>query len=610
MTLADTGALKPYEYPLRDYQQECVDIIDSRPEGRYLVQMATGCGKTVTFSRIDRSAGKVLIISHRDELVRQPVKYYPPGTVSIDKASEHADHGAEVISASIQTLGARLENEYEPGEFDTVITDECHHALAPSYRRVIDYLQPRRHIGFTATPQRGDDRGLDAVFDEIVFKYDIRKAIKNGYLCDLDCRIVSAGWNVSGVKTARGDFALGELDHVVNNALSNAQVAEAYKDYRKGPTLLFATSVAHADALSELIPRSAVVSGKTPADERTAIIERFRNGEVECLINVQVFTEGTDMPWVKTVLLARPTQSSTLYAQMVGRGLRLDGDKDRCTLIDCVGIAEERKLCTPATLVGLNKDDFPEPGLENGSLIEMESRVEIASDTPLGWYLLERKVDLFGLVAWVTLPSGAKVVSGDDFSITVSAPDILGHCEAEFIGHTYRTTREFASFDEAEQAAYDWLSRNLPDKAWIWDAHLAQRYRLDPASSKQLALMRRYIGDDAMDELEKKVRKDEGRGLTKREAQVIIAQSLLREEQAGAERYGKCPFCGRGLRRAPKTVQCFSNKFRKGEGRYAGCGFAFYHQDMPDENIREIVAKGTTVYRGKRHDLRSLMVGR
>lgn len=149
--------MSPDEIVLRDYQQECVDICNSLESGSHLVQMATGLGKTVTFSKIGRK-GRVLLLSHREELVTQPVKYYSC-PVGIEKAERHS-HGEEVVSASVQTLANCLQREFKPGDFDMVITDEAHHALAPSYRKIYDYLRPRLHIGFTATPRRGDDRGL------------------------------------------------------------------------------------------------------------------------------------------------------------------------------------------------------------------------------------------------------------------------------------------------------------------------------------------------------------------------------------------------------------------------------------------------------------------
>lgn len=235
--------MSPDELVLRDYQQECVDICDSLGSGSHLVQMATGLGKTVTFSKIARK-GRVLLLSHREELVTQPVKYYSC-PVGIEKAERHS-HGEEVVSASVQTLVNRLQKEFKPGDFDMVITDEAHHALAPSYRKIYDYLRPRLHIGFTATPRRGDDRGLGAVFDDIVFQKDLRWGIANGYLCDIDCRRTIVDWSTKGVRTGMGDFRVSELAKRVDRPETNRQVAAAYDGLHIGQTLVFASSVHHA----------------------------------------------------------------------------------------------------------------------------------------------------------------------------------------------------------------------------------------------------------------------------------------------------------------------------------------------------------------------------
>ena len=128
------------------------------------MSLATGLGKTVIFSRIERK-GRVLVLSHRDELVRQPIKYYDC-ECGIEKAGEKS-HGEPVVSASVQSLVRRL-GRFEPGEFDTIITDEAHHAVAPSYRKIYDYLKPRLHIGVTATPNRQDKVMLGQVYEDII----------------------------------------------------------------------------------------------------------------------------------------------------------------------------------------------------------------------------------------------------------------------------------------------------------------------------------------------------------------------------------------------------------------------------------------------------------
>ena len=150
-------------FELRPYQRECIAAIPE--EGRYLVYMATGLGKTVCFSQIPRR-GRALILSHREELVTQPLKYYDC-ECGVEMAA-YKSHGEEVVSASVQSLVRRL-HRFKPDDFDIVISDECHHSAAPTYRKIYDYFKPRLHLGFTATPNRNDGVGLEHVFDDIVF---------------------------------------------------------------------------------------------------------------------------------------------------------------------------------------------------------------------------------------------------------------------------------------------------------------------------------------------------------------------------------------------------------------------------------------------------------
>ena len=168
---------------LRGYQRDCISAIESQPSGSYLVQMATGLGKTVTFANIPRH-GRVLLLSHREELVEQPRKYYQC-SYGVERASIQS-HGEEVVSASVQTLTRRL-SRFRPDEFDTIIVDEAHHSAARSYRRILDYFEPRLTLGFTATPNRGDKVRLDDVFSRIIFQRDLRWGIENGYLTNIYC---------------------------------------------------------------------------------------------------------------------------------------------------------------------------------------------------------------------------------------------------------------------------------------------------------------------------------------------------------------------------------------------------------------------------------------
>ena len=138
------------EIKLRDYQEEVLNIIDNLEPGAYLIQMATGLGKTATFTNIKRK-GRVLVLAHREELINQPVKYYDC-PVGIEMAYKHSN-GEEVVIASVMTLIHRLD-KFEPDEFDMIIIDEAHHAAATSYKKIINYFKPRLLLGFTATTNR------------------------------------------------------------------------------------------------------------------------------------------------------------------------------------------------------------------------------------------------------------------------------------------------------------------------------------------------------------------------------------------------------------------------------------------------------------------------
>ena len=212
---------------LRPYQQDCVDAINNMQSGTGLVSMATGLGKTVVFSHIKRK-GRVLILSHREELVHQPIKYYDC-KCGVEQGAE-SSNGEEVVSASVQSLIRRLDR-FKPDDFDLLITDEAHHAAAPSYKKIYDYFKPRIHVGFTATPNRGDKVRLDDIFDKIIFERDLKWGIKQGYLTDIDCIRVKVSYDLRSVNRRMGDFAVNDLDRAVNTEQSNREIAEIYKRY-------------------------------------------------------------------------------------------------------------------------------------------------------------------------------------------------------------------------------------------------------------------------------------------------------------------------------------------------------------------------------------------
>ena len=578
--MGDLTKAKP-QLELRAYQRECIDAVEKAGSGRHLVVMATGLGKTVTFASLPRR-GCTLILSHRDELVRQPERYFDC-SYGVEKAGE-SSHGEEVVSASVQTLSRRSRLErFEPGDFDTVITDEAHHAVADGYRRIIDHLRPRVHLGFTATPNRNDKIGLKAVFDDIVFARDIRWGIANGYLSDIECMSVTVDWDTAGIRQRAGDFALGDLDEAVNTVKTNKQVAQAVRDLAVGQTLVFATSVAHAWELCKLIPGSVVVDGKTPPAERRAIIEAFTARRFSTLINFGVFTEGTDLPLIETVVLARPTSNVSLYTQMVGRGLRLSPGKEALRLIDCMGASNSNKLCTAPSLLGLDLKDMSAAARKvvSGRLSRMEERIMAADDCPEGWVLRARKVDVFARgseVAWMTLSNGVRIAGvGPGKSVELRGPDLLGNFISRIpaIDGEESLELEFPSFEDADREVARILanSRECERARSLWDSDHVSKWANDSATGSQLALIRRLVGDEVADSMPKR--------LTKREAGLVIdnakAKGASKEHGPGRDALGVCPSCGLPMviSASGKTYQCSSNKWRKKGREWAlkeGCG--------------------------------------
>ena len=364
---------------------------------------------------------------------------------------------------------------------DGILVHNCHHAAANTYRKVIDHFTPRLLLGFTATPNRADKVRLDDVFEKIIFQRDLRWGVQNGWLSDIFCRRVTIGYDLSAVKTRGGDFAPGELDEALDG--TEQAVADAYRQYAEGATLIFAASVRHAQAIAAEIGSDAVVvTGETK--NRADIIRDFTARKIKCLVNVMVFTEGTDIPLIETLIIARPTQSDSLYTQMVGRGLRLHPDKQRLNLIDCVGVTGSRHLCSAPSLLGISLDDIPAKQRERiqGDLFDLPDLAAEAADRPESWIRNVKIVDLWAKsnsynlhdVAWFKMPDGSLRLSKPRMAIT--APDELGN--VLFDG------REMPA-QEAYDAAYRILTADNADSKQLWDKNAVKRWGSAPATEKQ-----------------------------------------------------------------------------------------------------------------------------
>jgi ATP-dependent helicase IRC3 len=282
--------------------------------------------------------------------------------------SMHASGSADITVASIQSIisGERI-SKFDPGRFKLVLVDEAHHIVAPGYMKALDYFglstaQPNSPalIGVSATLSRFDGMRLGAAIDQIVYHKDYIDMIGEKWLSDVIFTTVQSKADISKVKKgANGDFQPGELSQVINTDPINEITVRSWLEKAKGrkSTLVFCVDLAHVAELTNTFRAYGIeaqfVTGETPKPERIARLDAFRRGEFPVLVNCGVFTEGTDIPNIDCVLLARPTKSRNLLVQMIGRGMRIHPGKKDCHIIDMVASLETGIVTTP-TLFGLD----------------------------------------------------------------------------------------------------------------------------------------------------------------------------------------------------------------------------------------------------------------
>jgi superfamily II DNA or RNA helicase len=356
--------LRPYQLAALQGQKDTWPGIRralAEPPHSTLLVLPTGCGKTVVFAsliaeRVQRGE-RVLVLAHREELIRQGAQKihdqlaavrWP--SVGIEKAAERS-HGEDVVVASVQSLRGERLARFDRGTFGLVVVDEAHHAPAVGYRNILEHFAPAHKLGVTATPDRHDGAALGKIFGSVAFAYELRDAITDGWLSRLSVYLVEIeSLDLSAVHVHHGDLDDTELGNAMEEPRCVAGVVKVAAEQCEGrPTLIFAATVRHAELLAanldDRLPGSAkVVLGTTPPDERKRTLRDFAEGRLRFVVNVGVLTEGVDIPCIGAIIMARPTKSRSLYAQMAGRGTRLFPGKSDCLLLDITGNAGRHKL--------------------------------------------------------------------------------------------------------------------------------------------------------------------------------------------------------------------------------------------------------------------------
>jgi len=379
---------------LRDYQEDALnETRNATREGltRVLVVLPTGCGKTIIFSELaKRSKRKTLILAHRDELIRQAADkvrmVWPDAVVGVVKGRENDFRNKNVVCASVQTLSRekRLRQVLDEG-FGLLVIDEAHHAMAQTYRDIIDGLgfgsnDPRRVLfGCTATPSRMDDKGLGHVFQRIVYSVSILTMIRAGYLSDIRGYRAQTETDLSRVGTRGGDYIESQLAQAVNTKERNKLVVKSYLEYAPGrKAIAFCANIQHAEDLAEMFMGNGIeakaLSGGTKEEERAEALRAFSRGEIRILTNCALFTEGFDEPSIECVLMCRPTKSSALYTQCVGRGTRRHPGKTDCVVIDFCD--NRHDICSLPELLGWDSNRMQDGKSVIETLKEPEKKPE------------------------------------------------------------------------------------------------------------------------------------------------------------------------------------------------------------------------------------------
>jgi ATP-dependent helicase IRC3 len=350
---------------LHDYQTTALDLsfeawnLEVR---RQMVVLPTGTGKTVLFATLPlfhKLSRRILVLVQRDTLARQAketIEEWNPyaGPVGIEMGAKHHAKSERIVVASVQTIGKFTSHpnedgtisykvskrllKFDPEEFDAVIVDECHHSVASGYKNIFRHFgflddnfektnpaQKRLLFGVTATPRRLDGKGLSEIYDRKVFEYLIEDAIREGWLVNPRCFRIRTSISLAGVNLSDDD--LEKLSKTVNIPARNKLIVREWQEKASDrKTICFAVDVKHAVDLAREFRDAGVNAtatwGSDPEKERK--LKDFKRGRYQVMVNCEILTEGYDDRTISCVVIARPTDSESLFKQMVGRGMRLE----------------------------------------------------------------------------------------------------------------------------------------------------------------------------------------------------------------------------------------------------------------------------------------------
>ncbi len=348
---------------------------------RGLVVLATGLGKTwlAAFDVQQVMAKQVLFVAHREEILMQAeetfVRIQPEASIGYytGKAKEGE---ADFVFASIQTLGrAEHLQRFSPDCFDYIVVDEFHHADSNTYRRLINYFQPRFMLGLTATPERTDQANILSLCDDnLVYERNFIEGINAGLLCPFYYHgIHDRAVDYTEIPWRNGHFDPGDLSNKLATRARAKHALSVWQKLHQSRTLAFCVSRSHAEFMADYFSRAGIRAAAVHAESelpRNVALKQLEAGTLEVIFSVDLFNEGVDLPAIDTVMMLRPTESKILFLQQLGRGLRLHRGKDYVQVLDFIG-NHKAFLNKPESLFGVRSlhefiqrqqgDDFPLP---------------------------------------------------------------------------------------------------------------------------------------------------------------------------------------------------------------------------------------------------------
>jgi superfamily II DNA or RNA helicase len=510
---------------LRPRQQVAVSkaVKALETHGNTLVVAPTGAGKTIMLSAVAKevNAPKTLILQHRDELIAQNMAKFrninPNHRPSLYTADSKQWFG-DAVFAMVQTLSRERNLDTMPA-MDLVLVDEAHHSAADTYRRILDRILDLNNntliAGFTATPNRGDRKGIRSVFSNCADQITLKELIEAGHLVPPRAFAVDLGLNdeLAKVRKTAMDYDMEEVSEIMNKSVINEEVVRNWKE-KAGDrqTIVFASNIAHAQDVTDTFINAGIktelVTGETPTETRKGILHRLDNRETQVVVNVAVLTEGFDCQIVGCIVLLRPCSFKSTLIQMIGRGLRtVDPElypgvvKTDCIVMDFgISLAVHGDINTTVNLDGVETDGQGEaptktcpnceavipaavkfcPFCDYEFIIEAVANKEIITSAEL----VEMNILQSSPFQWVDLFGSGRAMTASGFTASVFVCSRDGQ-KWFAMGKIQGAKLRVLSVGERLQslaAADDFLRANEDDDS----AHKTRRWLKDSPSDKQI----------------------------------------------------------------------------------------------------------------------------